>query len=232
MTLSIDSAMKIKNLSEKIGTLFMPGHVVRFFPEFRKIHDLVKAGTVGRPAVIRLQRGGKMPVGSAKWFSDRTRSGGVLLDLGIHDFDWLRWTFGEVDHVYSRYYGTDKLCATDYSLTTLQFASGAIAHVESSWMEFDGFKTSIEVAGSEGIVSHSYREKAALKITTSSNTEYENSLFSGQDPFALEVAHFKSAIEGTVNLEVTPEDGCWAVSIALAALKSAESQQRVKPIIV
>ncbi len=81
---------------------------------------------------------------------DHQRSGGVLVDLAIHDFDWLRWTFGEVVSVSSRSVASKSMKGPDYALTVLKHESGTVSHVETTWMDPAGFSTSFEVAGSYG----------------------------------------------------------------------------------
>src|SRR5204863_4959008 len=136
----------------KANVPLMPGQVVRFFAEYATGNRLVKEGKVGKPAAARTRRGGLAPMGSHGWFQDYQRSGGVLLDLAVHDFDWLRWTLGEVKHLYSRSVGVATDGGPDYALTVLTFESGAVAHVESTWMDPSGFRTAFEVCGSEGMI--------------------------------------------------------------------------------
>ena len=124
---TIVEAEEIVEAAAKAGVTLMIGHVVRFFPEFALARKMVLEGAVGKPAAIRTRRGGGAPKGSLGWFMDHERSGGVLLDLAIHDFDWLQWTFGKVKFLYSRSLGAQTGQGPDYALTTLTFESGAVA---------------------------------------------------------------------------------------------------------
>ena len=102
MARRLSECQQMINAAHKMGVTLGVGHVVRFFPEHRKIHEMVVAGEVGVPASCRMRRGGRCPIGSEGWFRDPEQSGGVILDLAIHDYDWLRWTFGEVKQVYAK----------------------------------------------------------------------------------------------------------------------------------
>jgi len=219
-------AERLAGFAEEAGVLFMPGQVVRFFPEFRTGHDAVRSGQIGRPAAARVRRGGHAPVGIGGWFLDPARSGGVLLDLAIHDFDWLRWTLGEVKSVYSRSVAlsnSDFEGPGDYALTTLEFIDGAIAHVESTWMDPSGFRTSFEICGSEGMIQHDSRNDNALRRTTIEDTVTENGLAAGDDPYYQEIRSFVDAVAYGKPLLVTAQDGLAAVRIAEAAVESAKS---------
>ena len=85
------------------GVKLFVAHVVRFFPEYALAKAQVDQGKVGRPGVVRLTRASyrpKKPIGN--WFLDFEKSGGMMLDLMIHDFDYARWISGEVESVYAR----------------------------------------------------------------------------------------------------------------------------------
>ena len=95
--------------------------------------------------------------------------GGTLIDLLIHDFDFLRWVLGPVSRVYAQSV-LPEMNRVDFSLATLRFASGAIAHVEGSWAHRQ-FGARFEFAGSQGTLVHdSYREHP-LSVTTTGPAE-------------------------------------------------------------
>ena len=83
---------------ERAGVPAMSGHVLRYFPEYAEAKRLVDAGGVGKPAAIRTARMAGFPdLGSRpNWYGDPAQSGGLVLDMILHDFDWLRWTFGPI----------------------------------------------------------------------------------------------------------------------------------------
>lgn len=223
----LQEAIKMKEAAENKGVPLMIGQVVRYFPEFVAARNLVRSGGVGTPAAARLRRGGGAPGG---WFMDHDRSGGVLLDLAIHDFDWLRWTLGEVKHLYSRSVKADEKVGPDYALTTLTFDSGAIAHVESTWMDPSGFRTTLEVAGSGGLIQHDSRNTATLRVSTHSETILEQSLNATDDPYYLELRGFLDAVRDGAEVPVSAHDGVMALSIALAAVESSRTGQAVAPV--
>lgn len=122
---------------EKSGVPFMGGHVLRWFPEFAAGKRMLDAGAVGKPATVRTARMAGFPgLGRANnWYGDYKQSGGVILDLILHDFDWLRWCFGDVERVYAKGLETSEKYRgrLDYALVTLRFKSGVVGHVTGSW---------------------------------------------------------------------------------------------------
>ena len=142
--------------TKKVGV----GHVVRFSPEYVAARENFLSGKIGRVAVARTFRGGSsFPRGYEDWYADYDRSGGVILDLAIHDIDYLRWCFGEVARVYAK--STRGLTSErlEHALIILRFKSGVIAHVEGSWTNYQGqFYTTLELAGDKGMVSFDSRQ--------------------------------------------------------------------------
>lgn len=223
-------AMEAVRLCKDAGVTMFVAHVVRWFPEFRKINEMVKAGAVGDPAMVRTSRCGGPP---GKWFGDFKQSGGVVLDLIIHDFDWIRWTFGPVKKVYAKgLYSAGLPNGGDYALVTLRLANGTIAHVEGSWARIGGFETSVEVAGSTGLLSYNSGESVPLTV----QLRGKDGMQTGQvipespvsvDPYYQELEHFLKCLDEGLTPDVTPDDGLEAVRIAEAALRSMSTGQPV-----
>ena len=112
-------AEEIESLLEGYPRCVMVGHVLRFFWEYRQLHDRVLAGDVGQVGTIRLLCLVGYP-GAKSWFADPALSGGVVLDLLIHDIDFLLWTFGDVAQVCARSLtdeagSADRLCLIECS---------------------------------------------------------------------------------------------------------------------
>jgi len=89
-------------ICEEAGVPLLLAHVVRFFPEYVAARNRVVAGEIGDVAIMRLDRSTYFPVGEGSWFSDSEKSGGVVLDLMIHDVDYARWVAGDVTRVFAR----------------------------------------------------------------------------------------------------------------------------------
>jgi predicted dehydrogenase len=221
------SAIGVVEAADKAGVPLMPGQVVRFFPEFATGNRLVKSGAVGDPAVARTRRGGSAPFGAGGWFMDAARSGGILLDLAIHDFDWLRWTLGEVKTVHARRVRVES--GAEYALTVLSFESGCLGHVEATWMDPSGFRTTFEVAGSGGLIEFDSRTSPSLRISTGPTKSTENPLGELDDPYYKEIRAFLDSVKDGTPPPVTGLDGVKALAISLAAIQSVEEDRTVTP---
>ena len=201
--------------------------VVRFFPQFERAKEILASGQLGNPGVIRTVRAGSMPAwGERSWFHDFEQSGGVLMDVGIHDIDFARWCFGEVTRVFARGLTFRGENGRDHAFTTLRFANGAVGHIESSWAHPPGqFRTRFEIAGTEGLMEWDSQKDAPFRLALSSDDgsverSVASPLAAENDPYYAELAHFLDCLENGTPCRVTPHDGLMAVKVSLAAVES------------
>jgi predicted dehydrogenase len=229
-----DARAMIEVCSSQHVRLFI-AQVVRFFPQYRAAQNIFASGQLGNLGVLRLKRAGYQPQGSGdNWFLDETRSGGMVLDMMIHDFDYALWLGGKVVRVYAT--SARALLPTssgDYALVTLGFASGAMAQIEAGWAYPKGtFRTSLDIAGSEGLIEwHSDGANTIKNFLEPQNSDVgavgiPSSVLS-EDPYTTQIKHFKHALETETPFDVTPENALAALEIALAARESLQSGRAV-----
>ncbi|NMB00972.1 MAG: Gfo/Idh/MocA family oxidoreductase [Firmicutes bacterium] len=217
----------VKGYDKKIGI----GHVVRFTPAYTGIRESIQSGDIGTPAVARTFRGGSpFPKGWHDWFADFDLSGGVILDLTIHDIDYLRWLFGDVERVYAKSTHGRTSAHMEWAMIVLRFKNGVIAHVEGSWTNYPGaFYTTVEIAGKDGLVSYDSRE--TKPIFTATNKGYQAPAVSvpnntaEDNPYYLELLDMVEAIRLDRSPLVTVEDAFGSLKVALAAVESAQTGQ-------
>jgi UDP-N-acetylglucosamine 3-dehydrogenase len=215
---TIEDAAEILEAFSGGGPRLFVGHVVRFFPEYVGIKEKIDAGELGTIGVVRTSRRSPFLRGWNDWYADWRVSGGVLVDLVIHDFDFLRWALGDVERVYARGVLGREYNRLDYALATLRFEGGAIAHVEAHWGYPGPFNYSIEVAGSRAILTTDSTEPATLDLVGSA--DQVPNLASGTSPYERELAHFVRCIATGEESVVKPEDAYEALRISLAATES------------
>ena len=199
-------------------------HVVRFFPEYVAARERVLAGDIGQVAVMRLDRSTHFPMRQGLWFSDHARSGGVVLDLMIHDIDYARWVAGEVTRVYARQ--AQAAGSGGHALATLRHAGGALTHIQASWDFPKGsFRTSLEIAGAEGLLTI----HASEPFTSIDSGDVEESGIPqppttlAESPYVTQMRHFSAVLHGTAEPIVSASDGAAAVAICDAVARSIET---------
>lgn len=228
LALDLAEARAMIAATAKAGVPFSVGLCVRFFPEYEAAKAIVDAGQLGEVAVVRTFRGGQFPTAWNDWYANRELSGGLLVDLMIHDFDFLRWVLGPVDRVYA-HTTVAEMNRLDFGLATLRFRSGAIAHLEGTWAH-RGFATRFEFAGSRGLLSHDSDLERSLNLSTRPTAEGGGGVavpvsIDRASPYDLEIRHFVDHVLDGGPLKVTPEDAYEALRIALAARTSAATGQ-------
>jgi UDP-N-acetylglucosamine 3-dehydrogenase len=216
---TMEDAQQILDAFSADGPRLFVGHVVRFFPEYVGIKQKIDAGDLGTVGVVRTSRRSPFLLGWNDWYADWRVSGGVLMDLVIHDFDYLRWTLGEVERVYARGMLGREYNRLDYVLATLRFQSGAIAHVEGHWGYPGPFNYSIEVAGSHALLTVDSTEPASLQLISGPPEEGPD-LASGKSPYEKELEHFIHCIATGEEPIVDARDAREALRIGLAATES------------
>jgi predicted dehydrogenase len=217
--------------ARQAGVRLLVGQVVRFYPEYAAAHKAVMAGAIGDPAVLRLTRANSRPRQPADhWFFDHARSGGIILDLMIHDLDFARWVAGEVVSVACRSAAFERPDAgVDHAVAILTHASGAISHVSASWAYAPPTsRTAFEIAGSRGLIEQDSDRTAAVErsLQAGGASGRATSLVDGAlggEPFRVELAEFARAIEANVTPRTDGEDALETLRLALAADQSARS---------
>jgi len=231
---SLAGAERIRSAVADAGVTFMTAHVVRFFPEYAAARERVEAGAVGTPGVVRARRAFGYR-GSRGWFDDPGRSGGVLVDLAVHDFDYLRWTFGEIDRVFTRHTEWRDDGRSEVSLTLVRFADGTVGHVEAWWIEVDGvpFTTAFEVAGDEGLIEFDNDVRPIARYDDDGvhvpRDPVGDDLPLARDGYARQLERFLDCVRTGRDPEVGVDEGIASLRVALAAAASAERGRPVAP---
>ncbi len=233
---TVVQAQEMIAVCESAGVKLLVAHVVRFFPEYAQAKTIVDSGQVGQPAVLRLTRGTfrpKKPVDN--WFTDFEKSGGMMFDLMIHDFDYARWIAGEVESVFAKNItSTQPDAPVDYGLVILKHRAGAISHVEGSWAYPPPlFRTRLEIAGSNGWLESSSDKTAAIGLhlhrqdTAAPDVPIPGSPMS-ESPYTTQLKAFYNALAHNAKVPVTAIDGLAAVQIAIAAIESTQTGHPVE----
>lgn len=168
-----DDARAMVKACEDAGVTMMVGHVVRFFSEYMRVKEQLDAGSIGDVAIVRGSRINPPVMERSPWFADVEKSGGVVLDLMIHEIDTFRWYFGDVERLYAHGLSfTEWHTKRDHAIASITFRNGVIAHCEASWAH-SAFRTTLEVAGSKGLIRHSSFDSSTLKFEPSTGIEYD-----------------------------------------------------------
>ncbi|NTU21171.1 Gfo/Idh/MocA family oxidoreductase [Brevibacillus sp. HB1.2] len=194
-------------------------NTLRFAPEYEQAHEQIKNRAIGKAGVIRVRRGAPA--------SAENVGKCIFQSLGIREFDWLRWTFGEVERVMAREVKRTNESGqiVHYALVMLRMASGAIAHVELSWAE-GAEHASFELTGDQGMIAHDSRESTPIRW--SRGEQFLSTTFPGMDLMQLQREHFIRCVQKQEVPRLHSRDLLAALDVALAARESVKTGQPVK----
>jgi predicted dehydrogenase len=131
-------AREIVQAAESASRYFLPAMCMRFWPGWDWLKEVIDAGTHGRVLTARFRRVSSPPGWSRGTYLKGGESGGALLDLHIHDVDFIQHCFGYPNRVYAQ--GVSKLSgAIDHVVAQYEVPGGAVVSAEGSWIMGEGF---------------------------------------------------------------------------------------------
>ncbi len=216
------------------GVKLMVGFNRRFDPNFLKIKQLVDEGKIGNPHILKITS--RDPAPPPAEYS--AVSGGMFMDMTIHDFDMARYIAGsEVTEVYTKASvlvdpAIGKAGDVDTAIITLTFANGAMGVIDNSRKAVYGYDQRVEIFGSKGMLcadnnfpeNHRYYAADGVHGALPLNFFMDRYL----EAYANEMKIFCDAVLNNLKLPVDGNDGLMSVAIALAAKKSYLEHRPVK----
>jgi len=215
------------------GVKLQIGFNRRFDHNFRKVKDIVENGNLGDVHIVKItsRDPAPPPIEYVKV------SGGIFLDMTIHDFDMARYLSGsDVDTVYAQ--GAvlidpeiGKLGDVDTAITTLTFKNGALGVIDNSRQAVYGYDQRVEVFGSKGYVEvkNDFPNSAVLSTADGVTHEKPHYFFLERykTSYIEELKSFTGAVMRDEEPLVTGNDGLQPVLIGAAALRSLKEKRSV-----
>jgi len=218
----------------KAGVKLQVGFNRRFDANFARVRQAVASGEIGTPHLMHIvsRDPAPPPVSYVKV------SGGIFLDMTIHDFDMARFLIGdEVEEVYTAA-GVmvdpeiGKAGDLDTALVVLRFKSGLIGTIDNSRKAVYGYDQRVEILGSQGSIAtgNCYPNQAVISTATAVRRDLPLNFFMDRytDSFANELRAFVEAVLEDKPTPVTGIDGRIPVVMGLAARKSYDQRRPVR----
>ncbi|MBR2264020.1 MAG: inositol 2-dehydrogenase [Firmicutes bacterium] len=221
-------ALKGKNLK------YMVGFNRRFDHNFRAVQQAVASGKVGEPEIIKITSRDPEPP-SPEYVKV---SGGMFLDMTIHDFDMARFLAGcDAVEVYAQAANLvdpaiGEAGDIDTAIITLKMENGALAVIDNCRRAAYGYDQRAEVFGSLGMAAASNDSASNVQISTAEGVTGEKPLFffleRYMDAYGREVSEFVDAIVNDTPTPLGVEDGLKPVLMGIAAKKSLDEHRPVR----
>ncbi len=206
----------------------------RFDPSFARVRELVREGSIGEPHILKITSRDPLPppIEYVKV------SGGIFIDMTIHDFDMARFLIGdEIEEVFAQ--GSvlvdpeiGKAGDIDTAITTLKFKNGALGVIDNSRKAVYGYDQRVEVFGSKGVARAENKRPDETIYGNEKGFHTSLPLFffleRYREAYIKEVKAFIESVREKKTPPVTGEDGKIAVVIAKAATRSLKEGKPVK----
>jgi predicted dehydrogenase len=220
LALDSASAQRIADAAARARGFFLPAMCLRFWPEWQWLKEAVDDGRFGPARSATFRRVASMPPG---WFANGALSGGAILDLHVHDTDFVCYLFGAPSGVFSRGY-TKTSGRTDHVITHYLYDQGPdVVSAEGSWCMADGFSFTMRftVNFERATVDYEVGREHPLIVNTGGATEHID--LQG-DGYSNEIAYLLECIRtGRKPARVTAEDAVTGLRVIEAEQRSIES---------
>jgi myo-inositol 2-dehydrogenase/D-chiro-inositol 1-dehydrogenase len=233
LALELDNIDEALAAIETAGVKLQVGFNRRFDKSFQRVHEMVATGDIGSPCILRItNRDPEVPP-----IAYMRTSGGMFLDMTIHDFDMARFQVGEVEEIYAM--GSvliepelKEFGDIDTDVVILKFANGAVGTIDNSRKAVYGYDQRLEVFCSNGTAM---ANNEAENVTVKGNRD---GFLSAKPPYFFmqryapcyveEVRQFINCVCNDKPTPTTGADGRAAVVLGYAAWKSLRENRPVK----
>ncbi len=228
--LSLREIAEMKTAIEKSGLFFQMGFMRRFDSGYAAAKKQIDAGRIGDPLVFKATS--RDPFRPSLEYANPASSGGMLIDMGIHDFDLARWFMGDVRSVAAigatiAYPELATVGDIDNAIASLTFASGKLGVVDLTRSGIYGYDISTEILGLEGTIRIGYLRETPITIMTKANgvshdtVPYFMERF--RDAYTNQLQNFAQNVLHHRDPPITIDDGMEALRVGIAATHARES---------
>ncbi|MCY3906575.1 MAG: inositol 2-dehydrogenase [Anaerolineaceae bacterium] len=216
------------------GVRLQVGFNRRFDPNHRRVRQAIEAGEIGDPHILHIISRDPYPAP----MSYTRNSGGIFVDMTVHDFDLARYLIGsEIEEIYAT--GTINIVPEladlgdlDTTLLIMRFQNGVLGMIDNSRKAVFGYDQRVEVFGSGGSAKTDNRYDNAVTISDGASIRrdppYEFFMERYTESFAREMESFVRALTEGTPIEVDGYDGRMPVVMGVAAFLSHERGRPVR----
>jgi myo-inositol 2-dehydrogenase/D-chiro-inositol 1-dehydrogenase len=233
VSFNLQETKKAIQVIQQSGVHFQVGFNRRFDKHFRKAFETVRSGAIGKPHIIKVTSRDPEPPPEAYV----QRSGGMFIDMTIHDFDMIRYLSGmNVKEIYVNAANlVDSMFGrngdVDTAIITLTFEDGTLGVIDNSRKAVYGYDQRIEVFGDKGVVTVANDKPTNVEISTEQSVTIDKPKYffleRYQDAYVNELKAFVESILQNKPVLCNGDDGLQAEILAYAAKLSWEEKRPV-----
>jgi inositol 2-dehydrogenase len=229
--LTLAETERMKAAVSRPGVFFQMGFMRRFDPGYVAGKKQVDEGRIGTPCVFKATS--RDPYRPSLEYANPASSGGILVDMGIHDFDLARWFMGEVATVSAiggtlAYPELATIGDIDNAIATLVFANGRLGVIDLTRNGFYGYDISTELLGTAGTVRIGYIRETPILMMTKNTIAHDTVPYfmeRFERAYTLQLQNFAQNVLADREPPVKVSDGIEALRVALAATEACRTGQ-------
>jgi len=234
LALSLSECREMQAAVERQGTFFQMGFMRRFDPGYAAAKRHVEEGHIGRPVVFKSTS--RDPFPPSLEYANPARSGGILVDMGIHDFDLARWFMGEVGSVSAvggvlAYPEFASVGDMDNAIATLVFDDGRLGVVDLTRNGIYGYDIVTELLGTEGTMRIGYIQETPVTMMTKNAVAHDtvpHFMERFERAYTRQLQDFAQNVLTDREPPVRIRDGIEALRVGLAAVQACRSGVSVR----
>jgi inositol 2-dehydrogenase len=231
--LSLEEVAEMQETVSSSGMFLQMGFMRRFDAGYASAKRQIEEGRIGMPLVFKSTS--RDPFRPSLEYANPKSSGGMLLDMGIHDFDLARWFMGEVRTVSTigatiAYPELATVGDIDNAVASLTFASGKLGVVDLSRSGIYGYDISTEILGLEGTLKIGYLRETPVMLMTKNSVAHDTVPYFMErfrDAYTTQLQNFAQNVQQGRPAPITIEDGMEALRIGVAATRAHETGRSV-----
>ncbi len=221
---NVSEARKVLRAAAASENFLMPAMCMRFWPGWSWLKKIVAEKTYGAVRAASFRRVTSKPA----WSTAGTHAGGALLDLHIHDTDFVNYLFGCPASVFSSGV-TDANGDVDQVVTQYFYPRGPAVHAEGSWLLPDGFNMSFALHCERATIDYDLSRGAGALRLHETGKKLRTIKLKATDGYGEEIRYFVDCVaRGERPSVVTAHDGVTALEICAAEEKSVRTGMVVK----
>ena len=233
LAISLAEAREMKRVVESTGVFFQLGFMRRFDRGYAVARARLGEGAIGDAVVFKSTS--RDPYPPSVEYANPAKSGGLIVDMGIHDFDLARWFMGEVKTVQAiggvlAYPELGAVGDIDNAIVSLVFESGRLGVIDLTRNGIYGYHITTELLGTAGTLRIGYLRETPLTVMTKSGVAHDTVPYFMErfrDAYTAQLEDFAQNVLHGRTPPITVDDGVRALEVAVAATRARETGQPV-----
>ena len=233
LSITLEQALAMREDVRRTGVFFQLGFMRRFDRGFASAKEKLSEGAIGDAVVFKSSS--RDPYPPSVEYADPRNSGGLIIDMGIHDFDLARWYMGDVESVQAiggclAYPQLGAVGDIDNAVISLTFTSGRLGVIDITRNGIYGYDINAELLGTKGTLRIGYLRETPLFVMTKEGVMHDTVPFFMErfrDAYAAQLENFAQNVRHGRQPPITVDDGVEVLRVAIAATRARETGQRV-----